>query len=388
MSSIENKFFIVKDTFENEIILFSFQSAIHILKCIKLKNTTITFTEKPIDDNYCDANLGLEFHFVDKKFKGYLEDNNIIRPYYDQPCLIPCENSFKDTRLFNSSKIIRKNGSKISIFIDNERINTKPLNLYNVDNSKINFKHSKEILNGFDFEREFKSIYNQVDKQSIAKLDVLNDPNFKKSTSLLSLSLFKNLFFYLKLFLIVFLLLFFTLLIIVVVKYFNIIRNFLTPFLNRINCRNIRKFVRDLKMKNTENNKSDIELKIFNKPTTSLNAETIIPTNSMENICTEKETDLSLKNSTSQTDSLIMNEFKSKISKYNQNDSFSIQPSKLYKIDPYKTISTHHYLNDSITLFKDDPEKLNPSSSNVDKSIDSYNTSLHYSKGKSKGSNF
>ena len=111
MSSIENKFFIVKDTFENEIILFSFQSAIHVLKCIKLKNTTITFMEKPIDDNYCDANLGLEFHFVEKKFKGYLEDNNIIRPYYDQPCLIPCENSFKDTRLLNSSKIIRKNGS-------------------------------------------------------------------------------------------------------------------------------------------------------------------------------------------------------------------------------------------------------------------------------------
>ena len=108
----------------------------------------------------------------------------------------------------------------------------------------------------------------------------------------------------------------------------------------------------------------------------------------MENICTEKETDLSLKNSTSQTDSLVMNEFKSKISKYNQSDSLSIQPSKLYKIDPYKTISTHHYLNDSITLFKDDPEKLNPSTSNIDKSIDSYNTSLHYSQGKSKGSNF
>ena len=137
-----------------------------------------------------------------------------------------------------------------------------------------------------------------------------------------------------------------------------------------------------------ENNKSEIELKIFKKPTTSENAKIRVATNSMENICTEKETDLSLKNSTSQTDSLIMSEFKSKISKYNQNDSLSIQPSKLYKIDPYKTISTHHYLNDSITLFKDDPEKLNPSTSNIDKSIDSYNTSLHYSQGKSKGSNF
>ena len=48
----------------------------------------------------------------------------------------------------------------------------------NIDISKMNFKHTREIKTDMDFAKEFISILNNFDKDIVAKIDIINDPTF------------------------------------------------------------------------------------------------------------------------------------------------------------------------------------------------------------------
>jgi hypothetical protein len=63
------------------------------------------------------------------------------------------------------------------------RIQAKAFNFGAIDISKINFKHSKQILQAKDFANEFKTLFNQLDRETIARKDVANEIIFYNSKS-------------------------------------------------------------------------------------------------------------------------------------------------------------------------------------------------------------
>jgi hypothetical protein len=48
------------------------------------------------------------------------------------------------------------------------------INFGAIDISKLNFKHSKQILQAKDFANEFKTLFNQLDRETIARKDVFH----------------------------------------------------------------------------------------------------------------------------------------------------------------------------------------------------------------------
>jgi hypothetical protein len=76
----ENKFFSILDSKENEIILYSTQNQVFLVKCFKLINTSIIFMESDSNQDLCEPHLTVNFTFINRNFTAYLDYNNILRP--------------------------------------------------------------------------------------------------------------------------------------------------------------------------------------------------------------------------------------------------------------------------------------------------------------------
>jgi hypothetical protein len=156
---------------------------VFIVKCFDLKNTTITLLEIKSENNICELDLPLEFRFKNKTFKGTLDYNSIIKPLSEKSCYSMCETIHQYFYFKKNKQMIVRHGTEVSIEENFEKQNRKIINFGAADNSKLNFKHKKEILDSIDFTKEFKSFFNHLEKQTYAKTDVLNDPNFFNSKS-------------------------------------------------------------------------------------------------------------------------------------------------------------------------------------------------------------
>jgi hypothetical protein len=121
--------------------------------------------------NLCEPHLTVNFTFINKNFTAYLDYNNILRPYVKTSCLYPFEHLNQVYYLKKSTKIIVREGRDIQIINNNEKSIAKAINFEGIDISKLNFKHSKTIKDGFDLAKEFKSFFNHFDRDTSAKSD-------------------------------------------------------------------------------------------------------------------------------------------------------------------------------------------------------------------------
>ena len=74
------KFIKITDANEKELVLYSNQGNIFIVKCQNLTNTKIEFINEK-ENELCEENVKVKFIFDNKVFYGLLDFNNIIRPF-------------------------------------------------------------------------------------------------------------------------------------------------------------------------------------------------------------------------------------------------------------------------------------------------------------------
>jgi len=354
----ENRFFTISDSLQKEIILYAYQSKVFIVKCFELKNTTITLLEISKENNMCELDLPLEFRFKNKTFRGTLDYNSIIKPLSEKSCYSTCESIHQNFYLKNNNQMIVRHGTELSIEENFEKQTPKIINFGAADNSKLNFKHKKEILDSIDFTKEFKSFFNHLEKQSYAKTDVLNDPNFVDSKSDVKtfVDKYKQIWVFSKYFLGC---LFFICITIIILFYFwkyNDIQFDCCKFKwGEVECKTC-KICKRLRRKRKLENKiiEEIEMKELSPYKNSFDEDieklTNIPKKGSNESISKKSLTTSL-NKISQTDSLIIGEFKQKLKNMNKEDN-KVYPSSLkVKTEEYSSIvtpiSVHKYVNDT-----------------------------------------
>jgi hypothetical protein len=176
------KFIKITDANEKELVLYSNQGNIFIVKCQNLTNTKIEFINEK-ENELCEENVKVKFIFDNKIFFGLLDFNNIIRPYEKSVCKVLCRMLDQTYYFENTAKVLRRQGDVFSLIHNTEKMQAKAINFGAIDISKLNFKHNKQILEAKDFANEFKTLFNQLDKETIARKDIAEEIIFYKSKS-------------------------------------------------------------------------------------------------------------------------------------------------------------------------------------------------------------
>jgi hypothetical protein len=176
------KFIKITDANEKELVLYSNQGNMFIVKCQNLTNTTIDFIHEK-ENELCEENIKVKFVFDNKVFYGLLDFNGIIRPYEKSVCKILCRILDHKYYFDKTTRKLRRQGDFFSLIHNTEKPQAKAINFGAIDISKLNFKHSKQILQAKDFANEFKTLFNQLDRETIARKDVANEIIFYKSKS-------------------------------------------------------------------------------------------------------------------------------------------------------------------------------------------------------------
>ena len=162
------------------MIIYLSQGQAYDVKCYNLVNSTIKVLNISYLNGICDIGLPIEFGFGNHKFKGYLDFNSIIKPYSEEKCLNPCKIINQRYYFKHNIKSLHRNGSNLKLVDDSEKIIAKPINFGSLDISKLNFKHSKKLVDGVDFTREFSS-YSKLSSSSFAKITYLQDSKKEKT---------------------------------------------------------------------------------------------------------------------------------------------------------------------------------------------------------------
>ena len=58
---------------------------------------------------------------------------------------------------------------EVKLVENNEKLLAKEINFESLNFDKLNFKHSKQILEGIDLQKHFKTIFNEINKDSFSK---------------------------------------------------------------------------------------------------------------------------------------------------------------------------------------------------------------------------
>ena len=322
-SMFENKMFKILDSREKELILYSFQNNLYILKCLELKMTTIKIRNETHEDEMCDYNLPVEFSLKNVSFKGLLDFNNVIRPLTNNKCLFPCETVNQKYFLNNNdNKIIVRSGMEVKLVENNEKLLAKEINFESLNFDKLNFKHSKQILEGIDLQKHFKTIFNEINKDSFSKTDVLTDPYFKESKNDIYIIMEK----YNKYWLFLKWLLALLTIIILACLSFYCLKKFHTIEIDF--CKFEWVDTQCKKCKKSEKAKEEIEMTTYKSSNDSFdetkksiylspidNKSEIKENSSISSSLKNNEKQIEIENKKSQTDSLIMAEYKEKMEK-------------------------------------------------------------------------
>ena len=322
----EDKFLSFTDVNEKEVIIYLSQGQAYVVKCYNLVNSTIKILNIPYWNGMCDIGLPIEFGIGNHKFKGYLDINSIIKPYSEEKCLYPCKVINQRYFFKNNIKSLHRNGSNLKLVDDSEKIIAKPINFGSLDISKLNFKHSKKLVDGIDFAREFSS-YSKLSSSFVENNEITGFKEGKNSyTSLYSV--INNYLNYAKYFSIA------IIIIMIILTILSIIFRFQLWKFKCLKCKWLKRIREHLLLKQ-RNNKIE---KIKNI------AELI----EMQNLTATSSND-KIYDSKLSKDSVI-SEFKSKVDNYSSKSSKthvdnSISPSKV-------NYDKHIYLNDSPTIPK------------------------------------
>ena len=253
--------------------------------------------------------------------------------------------------------MIVRHGTEVSIEENFEKQNRKIINFGAADNSKLNFKHKKEILDSIDFTKEFKSFFNHLEKQTYAKTDVLNDPNFFNSKSDVKLIVdnYKQFWIFSKYFLGCLIFVCITIIILFYFWKYNDIKFDCCKFhWGEVECKKC-KICKRLRKKHKESKTIEkIEMKELSPYKNSfeecIEKVTELPKKGSDDSLSKKSFTTSA-NKVSQTDSLVIGEFKQKLKDMNKDNS-KVYPSSLkVKSEDYSSIvtplSVHKYVNDT-----------------------------------------
>ena len=297
----------------------------------------------------CEENVKVKFIFDNKVFYGLLDFNNIIRPYEKSVCKVLCRMLDQTYYFENIAKVLRRQGDVFSLIHNTEKMHAKAINFGAIDISKLNFKHSKQILEAKDFANEFKTLFNQLDKETIARKDIAEEIIFYKSKSdlyILFVSLkdwiyAHYLFLFSSIFITVVLLTLFTMAKLYRNNVCNIILSFFSSVKKYIYTGSLYIYNYFLYMcikrraEKRKNNTENIEMKVLTKNTSYLEP-------------------LDIKNNkSSQTSSSLISEYKAIKENYSKgNKSDSVNPSQIKNNEIYNKLDSHKYENSGASLNK------------------------------------
>jgi hypothetical protein len=200
-TNMENNIFVLTDVKGAEVVLYTFQKNLFILKCFQFKNTTLKIRDsiENQEEKSCNLHVPVQFEINNTSFNGLLDFNNIVLPDAKHKCIVPCD-SVKQVYHLRNNQTLTRDGSKIKIENHNRKNSAKQFNFASMDFYKLNFRHSSKVLESYDFQRHFKNIFNEIKTDSIAKTEILADPNFKASKTdlLITLEKYERIWHYVK----------------------------------------------------------------------------------------------------------------------------------------------------------------------------------------------
>ena len=336
-SNMENNVFVITDVNGAEVVFYAYQKNLFLLKCFQFKNTILEILDSLVnsEENTCNLHIPVKFGFKNKTFNGLLDFNNIVIPDAKHKCTVQCD-LIQQIYYLKNNQTLKRNGSKINLIKHNDKLIAKQLNFASMDFYKLNFRHSRKVLEAYDFQKQFKTLFNEVNSDSIAKSDILTDPSFKSSKNdlMIVLEKYENIWLYVKWSLICTILILITGLIFYYLKKFDVIEcNCCKIEWNRDQCKQC-KFCQDFFKANKNKQKDLVEMKIYNTSSNSFDSEKLGAKHVSSNDCLHKQKTESIENvnKKSQTDSLIMMEYKDKINNIKLDENLcEIYPSSISK---------------------------------------------------------
>ena len=335
-ANVENSILVLTDVNGAEVVIYAFQKNLFILKCFQFKNTILKILDSSenIEENMCNLHVPVQFDVNNKSFKGLLDFNNIVVPEAKHKCIVSCD-SVKQVYYLKNNQTLTREGSKTKLLNHNGKILAKQLNFASMDFYKLNFRHSSKVLESYDFQKQFKTMFNEIKSDTIAKMDILTDPNFKSSKTdlLMTLEKYEKIWNYVKWSLISTFLILMAGICFYYLKKFDVIECECCMLeWKHDQCKQC-KLCQDL-FKTKEKAKSDeLEMKNLNNSSNSFESEKS-EKKLKSNVYLHKQEAKSTDNlnKKSQTDSLIMVEFKDKISNVKLDENLcEIYPSSLSK---------------------------------------------------------
>ena len=145
----KNEYFVFKDFRENELVLYSKYNKLWVAKCYSVPEVSLDQR----NNSECFQDIKITFKINNETLKGYLGENLIIK---NNSVLVDCQ-SIDQLLVFENSYV--KRFKKVTKKFEGKFLahNTKlELNLFNL--SKLNYFHSRTILEKIDFLNEFKKV--------------------------------------------------------------------------------------------------------------------------------------------------------------------------------------------------------------------------------------
>ena len=111
----------------------------------------------------------------------------IITPESSKSSMMPCCDINQRYMFKKKTKSLRRIGTKIMVYEDNEKIKSRVLNLERFNISKLNFQHVQNLVDGYDFLKEFQSL--TTNNELMGNHVYNHEDGFKSSVSVFGKSL-------------------------------------------------------------------------------------------------------------------------------------------------------------------------------------------------------
>ena len=153
-----------------------------------MDNKVITIRElEPDQWNRCHVNLPIIYEIGGRYYNGYLDSNMIITPESISASMMLCCDINQRYLFKKKMKSLRRIGTKMMVYEDNEKIKSRVLSLERFNISKLNFQHVKNLVDGYDFLKEFQSLTSNNDL--VGNHIYNHEDGFKSSVSVFGKSL-------------------------------------------------------------------------------------------------------------------------------------------------------------------------------------------------------
>ncbi|CAF1127347.1 unnamed protein product [Brachionus calyciflorus] len=148
LASIENSFHSIYDFIGNKLVIYSKNNVLFIPTCYKVQEIEILQT------NSCFVDTPVQVSVNNKTINAFLTNNNFIKSFSNN---INCKKVNKRIILPSTKLALVRVGNNIKEFKLNNVI-VQDIKLDHFNFSSLNYFHHKEIVQGYDFVKEFHDI--------------------------------------------------------------------------------------------------------------------------------------------------------------------------------------------------------------------------------------